>query len=95
MNSSCSVDKHPNLRPSPNHNDSKWASQFRQHGITAAALEKAKKNIIVEYYEYFREISLIALIFTRFVKNTEPESGAREGEETGRSGRNFETDVFV
>ena len=49
----------------------------------------------MEYYEYFREISLIALIFTRFVKNTEPESGAREGEETGRSGRNFETDVFV
>ena len=56
---------------------------------------KKPKNIIVEYYEYFREISLIALIFTRFVKNTEPESGAREGEETGRSGRNFETDVFV
>ena len=52
-------------------------------------------KIIAEYYEYFREISLIALIFTRFVKNTEPESGAREGEETGRSGRNFETDVFV
>ena len=22
----------------PVHNDSKWASQFRQHGITAAAL---------------------------------------------------------
>ena len=56
---------------------------------------KSQKNIIVEYYEYFRDISLIALIFTRFVKNTEPESGAREGEETGRSGRNFETDVFV
>ena len=26
----------------PPHNDSKWASQFRQHGITAAALSTSK-----------------------------------------------------
>ena len=30
------------VRNLADHNDSKWASQFRQHGITAAALSTSK-----------------------------------------------------